>query len=205
MCSNSSTARCARWNRISRPGAATRAIAKAKDFIIERLNGEDGLGAIYPAMANAAMMFDLLGDRQNFDIAYGSVKKLLVVHGDEAYCQPCLSPVWDTGLAAHALAEAGSDAPVAAACDWLIPRQILDVVGDWADNTPGTRPGGWAFQYNNAHYPDVDDTAVVGMILHRAQDPAYEQAIARAGNGSSGCSRRTAPGARSTSTTTGNI
>ncbi|HVE21301.1 MAG TPA: squalene--hopene cyclase [Acidocella sp.] len=157
-----------------------RALAKARDFIVERLNGEDGLGAIYPAMANAAMMFDMLGDRHNFDIAYGSVKKLLVVHGDEAYCQPCLSPIWDTSLAAHALAEAGSDAPVAAACDWLIPRQILDVVGDWADNTPGTRPGGWAFQYNNAHYPDVDDTAVVGMIMHRAKDPAYAQAISRA-------------------------
>jgi squalene-hopene/tetraprenyl-beta-curcumene cyclase len=157
-----------------------RAVAKAKNFIIERLNGEDGLGAIYPAMANATMMFDLLGDRQNFDIAYGSVKKLLVVRGDEAYCQPCLSPIWDTSLAAHALAEAGSNAPVAAACDWLIPRQVLDAVGDWADNTPDTRSGGWAFQYNNAHYPDVDDTAVVGMILHRANDPAYEQAIARA-------------------------
>jgi squalene-hopene/tetraprenyl-beta-curcumene cyclase len=108
------------------------------------------------------------------------VKKLLVVHGEEAYCQPCLSPIWDTSLAAHALAEAGSGGPVAAACNWLIPRQVLDVVGDWADNTPGTRPGGWAFQYNNAHYPDVDDTAVVGMILHRANDPAYGQAIARA-------------------------
>jgi squalene-hopene/tetraprenyl-beta-curcumene cyclase len=150
------------------------------DFTVERLNGEDGLGAIYPAMANSAMMFDLLGDQKNFDIAYGSVKKLLVVHGEEAYCQPCLSPIWDTALAAHALAEAGSEDAVTAACDWLIPRQILDVVGDWADNTPGTRPGGWAFQYNNAHYPDVDDTAVVGMVLHRSNSPAYAEAISRA-------------------------
>jgi squalene-hopene/tetraprenyl-beta-curcumene cyclase len=157
-----------------------RAIQKAVAFILERLNGEDGLGAIYPAMANAAMMFDMMGDAEHFDIAFGSVQKLLVIKDHEAYCQPCLSPIWDTALAAHALAESGETEPVAAACDWLIPRQELHVVGDWADNTPGTRPGGWAFQYNNAHYPDVDDTAVVGMILHRAGDPAHMQAIARA-------------------------
>jgi len=53
---------------------------------------------------------------------------------------------------------------------WLRDRQVLDVKGDWAVRNPDLEPGGWAFQYNNAHYPDVDDTAVVGMILHR-QDP----------------------------------
>ncbi len=156
------------------------AMGKAVEFITERLNGEDGLGAIYPAMANATMMFDLLGDAERFNIAFGAVKKLLVVREDEAYCQPCFSPVWDTALAAHALAEAGADDAVAAACDWLIPRQELEVAGDWADNTPGTRPGGWAFQYNNAHYPDVDDTAAVGMILHRAGNPAHGEAVERA-------------------------
>ena len=50
---------------------------------------------------------------------------------------------------------------------WLCKEQILDVVGDWAVRRPGLRPGGWAFQYANPHYPDVDDTAVVGMLLHR--------------------------------------
>jgi squalene-hopene/tetraprenyl-beta-curcumene cyclase len=155
-----------------------RAVQKAVSFTLERLNGEDGLGAIYPAMANATMMFDMFGDAKHFDIAFGSVRKLLVLRDQEAYCQPCLSPVWDTALAGHALAEAGGD--VGSACDWLVPLQVLDVAGDWADNTPGTRPGGWAFQYNNAHYPDVDDTAVVGMLLHRAKDPAYAASIARA-------------------------
>ncbi|MDR3505329.1 MAG: squalene--hopene cyclase [Acidocella sp.] len=157
-----------------------KAIDKAIAWTIERLNGEDGLGAIYPAMANAAMMFDHLGDKTNFDIAMGSVKKLLVIKDDEAYCQPCLSPVWDTALAGHALIESGATEATAAACDWLIPRQVLDVVGDWADNTPGTRPGGWAFQYNNPHYPDVDDTAVAAMLLHRAGDPKYAESISRA-------------------------
>ncbi|MDR3520958.1 MAG: squalene--hopene cyclase [Acidocella sp.] len=158
-----------------------RAIEKAQAFIKERLNGDDGLGAIYPAMANTVMMYDMLGyapEHPDFAIAWASVRKLLVVKDDRAYCQPCFSPVWDTGLAGHALAEAG--APIGAACDWLLERQVLDVVGDWATNTPGTRPGGWAFQYNNPHYPDVDDTAVVGMLLHRAGDAKYAQAISRA-------------------------
>ena len=59
-------------------------------------------------------------------------------------------------------------------------KQVLDVVGDWAVRRPGLRPGGWAFQYANPHYPDVDDTAVVGMLLHRNGDPAFATAIDRA-------------------------
>ncbi|HTZ70208.1 MAG TPA: squalene--hopene cyclase [Acetobacteraceae bacterium] len=165
-----------------------RAIARAVDFVTERLNGEDGLGAIYPAMANSVMMFDVLGyppTHADAAIAWQSVRNLLVDDGTRAYCQPCVSPIWDTSLAGHALAEAayGSDIaskPVATACAWLADRQILDVKGDWAVRRPDVVPGGWAFQYNNAHYPDVDDTAVVGMILHRNGDPAHQNAIERA-------------------------
>jgi squalene-hopene/tetraprenyl-beta-curcumene cyclase len=157
------------------------AIGKAVAFVTERLNGEDGLGGIYPAMANSVMMFDTLGyapDHPDAAIAWQAVRKLLVVDGDKAYCQPCLSPVWDTSLAGHALAEAG--VATDAACDWLRPLQITDVVGDWAVRRPGLRPGGWAFQYNNPYYPDVDDTAVVGLLLHRNGDPAHAESIERA-------------------------
>ena len=168
------------------PGAVReRAVAAAMDFVTERLNGEDGLGAIYPAIANTVMMFDALGvpaDDPRAAIAWAAVHKLLVVGEDSAYCQPCLSPVWDTSLAGHAVAEAaGESTPaLAAACDWLVARQITDVVGDWAVRRPGLPPGGWAFQYNNPHYPDVDDTAVVAMLLHRAANPAHAQSIERA-------------------------
>lgn len=158
-----------------------RAIEKAVAFVTERLNGDDGLGAIYPAMANTMMMFDTLGyppDHQDAAIAWDAVRKLLVIEDDRAYCQPCLSPIWDTGLAGHAMAEAGGD--IGPACDWLRPHQITDVVGDWSVRRPGLRPGGWAFQYANPHYPDVDDTAVVGMLLHRQGDPAHGPAIERA-------------------------
>ncbi len=101
-----------------------------------------------------------------------------MIEPERAYCQPCLSPVWDTGLAGHAAAEARTNTDTA--CTWLHARQILDVVGDWAVRRPGLRPGGWAFQYANPHYPDVDDTAVVGMLLHRNGDPAFAASIERA-------------------------
>jgi squalene-hopene/tetraprenyl-beta-curcumene cyclase len=157
------------------------AIDKAVCFVTERLNGDDGLGGIYPAIANSVMMFDTLGypaEHPAAAIAWEAVRKLLVVEQDRAYCQPCLSPIWDTGLAGHAMAEVGAD--TAMSCGWLSERQILDVVGDWSVRRPGLRPGGWAFQYANPHYPDVDDTAVIAMLLHRNGDLGFGGAIDRA-------------------------
>ncbi len=151
-----------------------RAIRRCAEWVTERLNGEDGLGAIYPAMANSVMMFDALGCSPRHRlraIARKSVENLLVTKDDEIYCQPCVSPVWDTALAAHAMLEVGGDEAVERAhraLDWLRPRQVLDLPGDWADQRPDVRPGGWAFQYNNDHYPDLDDTAVVAMAMDRA-------------------------------------
>ena len=166
-----------------------KAIQRCLDWVVERLNGEDGLGAIYPAMANCVMMFDALGyaeDHPHRAIARLAVEKLLVVKDEEAYCQPCKSPVWDTGLAVHALMEAGApeaNRAVKPALDWLRERQVLDVKGDWAEVKPDVRPGGWAFQYENAHYPDLDDTAVVVMAMDRARArlgvDGNDEAIAR--------------------------
>jgi squalene-hopene/tetraprenyl-beta-curcumene cyclase len=161
-------------------------IDRAVGFVTERLNGDDGLGAIFPAMANATMMFDVLGDSENAAVARGSVEKLLILGKNEAYCQPCVSPVWDTALTCHALLELGSNEARAAALrglDWLLPRQVFNVVGDWGFRRPQVRPGGWAFQYANAHYPDLDDTAVVVMAMDRARrigaGARYDHAIER--------------------------
>jgi squalene-hopene/tetraprenyl-beta-curcumene cyclase len=169
-------------------GARNRAIGLAVDFVTERLNGEDGLGAIYPAMANTVMMFDTLGyepTHPHAALAWLAVQKLLVDTDEGTYCQPCVSPIWDTSLAGHAMAEAGFGCalgrePVEAASRWLAERQILHVKGDWAVRRPDVAPGGWAFQYANDHYPDVDDTAAVGLLLHRNGDPAHDEAIERA-------------------------
>ena len=161
------------------------AIDRALAFIKERLNGEDGLGGISPAIMYTLIAFDALGyppDHPERAVARRAMDKLLVVDGDEAYCQPCVSPVWDTGLALHALMEAGMAAdapPLALACDWLRERQVLTVAGDWQANRAHVRPGGWAFQYRNDYYPDVDDTAVVVMALHRADPERFAEAIAR--------------------------
>ena len=162
-----------------------RAVEQAVAFVTERLNGEDGLGAIYPAMANTVMMFDALAyapDHPHAATAWAAIRKLMIQTEDEAYCQPCLSPIWDTSLAGHAVAEAeGAAAPeVDAASAWLAARQVTEFRGDWADIRPGARPGGWPFQYANPHYPDVDDTAVVGMLLHRNADPAHAESVERA-------------------------
>jgi squalene-hopene/tetraprenyl-beta-curcumene cyclase len=202
-----------------------RAIDKALAFVRERLNGEDGLGAIFPAMANSVMMFEVLGfpkDQEEVRVARAGIDKLLVVKPDEAYCQPCVSPVWDSVLACHALLEVGDGggggeggdrhpghpttqvgrgdpaevrakraskdgrpgggeedadggeeifARVMRGLRWLEPLQVLDVAGDWAVARPHVRPGGWAFQYANPHYVDLDDTAVVVMAMDRAARP----------------------------------
>jgi squalene-hopene/tetraprenyl-beta-curcumene cyclase len=152
-----------------------RAIDAALAFTDERLNGEDGMGAIYPPMANIVMMYDALGHGPDFPPRANTrrgLDLLLVIGEEEAYCQPCVSPVWDTTLACHALIESGSDRAMTSAkqgLDWLIPKQVLDFKGDWAVKAPNVRPGGWAFQYNNAHYPDLDDTAVVVMSMDRVR------------------------------------
>jgi squalene-hopene/tetraprenyl-beta-curcumene cyclase len=159
-------------------GSRRRAMDKAVAFVGERINGDDGLGGIFPAIVNSVMMYEALGyppEHEHRALARAAVDKLLVVSEDEAYCQPCFSPVWDTALAAHALLEAADPAAEAAAVrglEWLKPLQELEVVGDWAEQRPDVRPGGWAFQYANAHYPDLDDTAVVVMAMDRARHRA---------------------------------
>jgi len=141
-------------------------------------------------MANAVLMYDALGhppEHPHRAIARRAIDKLLVIREDEAYCQPCVSPVWDTALAAHALIDVGSEEAVAAArrgLGWLLPLQELEVKGDWAERRPEVRPGGWAFQYRNAHYPDLDDTAVVVMARDRARrefaaGDRYDEAVSR--------------------------
>jgi squalene-hopene/tetraprenyl-beta-curcumene cyclase len=164
-----------------------RAMLRAEAWVLERLNGEEGLGAIFPAMVNALEVLTLRGypsDSPPRRAAKRALQRLLVVDGASAYCQPCISPVWDTALAALTMQEEGTPASLAAAArglKWLEPRQLLDCPGDWQVRRPALAGGGWAFQRANSYYPDLDDTAVVAWAMHRAEDrERYAHAIDRA-------------------------
>ena len=164
--------------------AATR---RAESWMLERLNGEDGLGAIFPAMVNALEVMEILGyprDDPRRLTAKRALQKLLVEDASSAYCQPCVSPVWDTALAALALQEAGGGASADSsdrALEWLRSRQLLTEPGDWQINRPGLPGGGWAFQFANPHYPDLDDTAVVAWAMHQSGRAAdFAESIRRA-------------------------
>lgn len=162
------------------------AIQRAKDWIIERLNGEDGLGGISPAMMAAYEALLLLGMPKDDPLvvtARKAIDKLLVINEHDAYCQPCLSPVWDTGLAALALQEvdkAANSASLTRAYNWLKSVQLSDEAGDWRITKPDLAGGGWAFQFANPHYPDVDDTAVVAFAMAESKLPELEESIHRA-------------------------
>lgn len=162
------------------------AIEKAKNWIIERLNGEDGLGGISPAMMAAYEALLLTGMPKDHELAVTARKaidKLLVINEHDAYCQPCLSPVWDTALAALALQEvdkSGNSASLTRAYDWLKSKQLSDEPGDWRISKPDLAGGGWAFQFENPHYPDVDDTAVVAFAMAESKLPHLEESIHRA-------------------------
>ncbi|MDX1431945.1 MAG: squalene--hopene cyclase [Gammaproteobacteria bacterium] len=163
-----------------------RAIARAEEWIVERLNGTDGLGAIFPAMVNAHEVLALLGYAEDHPCRVATreaLRRLIVEKADQAYCQPCVSPVWDTGLACLALQEADgipNHPDVLRALDWLAERQLLDQRGDWSDSRPDLRGGGWPFQFGNTHYPDIDDTPVVAWSMLQSGCPEYAVNIERA-------------------------
>jgi squalene-hopene/tetraprenyl-beta-curcumene cyclase len=173
------------------PGAArlrSAAVERAAAWMVERLAHSDGLSAILPAMANSVMALDCLGygpDHPLMREQLGHLDGLLLE--DEAgglRMQPCLSPVWDTVLASHALGQA--DVPpehpgLRLAVSWLLSRQCR-LPGDWSHRNSAP-PGGWYFEHRNEFYPDVDDTCMALMVLRRnrpvASDAAHESAIAR--------------------------
>ncbi|HYB19743.1 MAG TPA: squalene--hopene cyclase, partial [Thermodesulfobacteriota bacterium] len=162
------------------------AIKKAEKWFLERLNAENGLGAIFPAMVNAHEALDCLGypaDHAYRATTKQALQKLLIRGEDFAYCQPCVSPIWDTALACLALQEdrnESAEQPILRALSWLQGRQLLDQPGDWQENHPDLKGGGWAFQFNNPHYPDLDDTAAVAWAMHQSQRECFQESIRRA-------------------------
>jgi squalene-hopene/tetraprenyl-beta-curcumene cyclase len=160
------------WERFSPRPLHKRAVEAARLWLEERLALPGGLGGIYPAMANSILAMRVLGYPDDHPLVLGQLKEieaLAVEDGEEMQYQPCPSPVWDTSLTMNALVESGLPADHPAlhrAAEWLVERQIL-VAGDWQIKRPYVQPGGWAFQYHNDFYPDLDDTAMVLMAFEK--------------------------------------
>ena len=149
-----------------------KAIEKAKDWMIERLHHSDGLGAIYPPMMYSVMALDALGYAKDHPLRAEALRhfnNLMVDDDDRFFFQPCFSPVWDTGIGLYALGQTDSKHPaLRQAADWLLSKEIRRK-GDWSVKRPNTEPSGWAFEYSNEFYPDVDDTAMVMLALGTAR------------------------------------
>ncbi len=157
------------------------AIRKCEHWMLERFKYSDGLGAIYPPMMYAVMALDVLGYASNHPLRVEALRQfnnLIVEDGERFYIQPCYSPIWDTAIAGYALAEANvASRDLTSAADWMLSREIRRM-GDWSVKRPNTEPSGWAFEYNNEHYPDIDDTAMVLLALSKMQGtkPAAQRA-----------------------------
>ncbi len=161
----------------------------AEKWILQRQEETGDWGGIQPAMVNSLLALRCLGyDLAEPAVVRGlqAVEKFCVESESEYWMQPCVSPVWDTALTVRALADSGlpPDHPaLVRAGQWLLGKQILHTYGDWAVKNPQARPGGWAFEFDNRYYPDVDDTAVVVMALAQIRLPneaEKQQAIRRA-------------------------
>jgi squalene-hopene/tetraprenyl-beta-curcumene cyclase len=153
-----------------------KAIRAAHDWLVPRMSVPGGLGGIYPAMVNGILAMRILGYPDDHRLITGQLKEIEALGLEKSHrfhVQPCVSPVWDTGLAMNALLASGLPAghpALVRASDWMLDRQVLEP-GDWEVKRPGLEPGGWAFQFDNPYYPDLDDTAVVAMALDRVEYP----------------------------------
>ena len=160
------------------------AIREAERWILDRTRFTEGLGAIYPAMMYFIMALDALDyprDHPDLVDAVRHFESLLIETGDRFCFQPCVSPIWDTAIAAFALGQAGSDAEgMRRAADWLVSKEVRRK-GDWSVKRPDTEPSGWAFEFANEFYPDIDDTAMVLLALMHAKaaDPDAQEAAER--------------------------
>ena len=161
------------------------ALRKCEHWMLERMKHAHGLGAIYPPMQYSIMALDVLGYSPDSPVRKEAVRQfenLIVDDGETFFFQPCFSPVWDTAIGAYALGEAGySGAPgLTKAADWLLDREIRRK-GDWSVKRPHTEPSGWAFEFENDWYPDIDDTAMVALAFPhlRASNPQAQRETAK--------------------------
>ncbi len=166
------------------------ALRQAAEWIVARQESDGGWGGIQPPWVYSILALHLLGYSLDHPVLAAAIDGLdgflvreLTADGPVRRLEACQSPVWDTCLAVIALADAGTtadDPGLRHAVDWMLAEQI-DVPGDWAVRRPDVAPAGWAFEFANDGYPDVDDTAEVVLALLRVRDdvPGARAAIRR--------------------------
>jgi len=166
------------------------ALRRAVQWMLDRAGQDgasetEGLGAIFPPMVYLQIALKAMGYRRDHPVIARAERELdafFIEEGEEIRIQPCFSPVWDTGIALYAMTDAGMDerdASAHRAAAWLRARECR-FAGDWRANVdPNTHAGGWWFEYRNAWYPDVDDTAMVAMALRRCDGSENRAASAR--------------------------
>ena len=161
-------------------------IRKCEQWFLDRMNDEHGIGGIFPAMVNVYESLVVLGypkDHPTRKMARQAIDNLLTERNNTIYCQPSLSPIWDTALVSQALIETENNKPsieVKNALDWLKDQQLSNEPGDWRIQKPELDGGGWAFQYSNYYYPDLDDTSMVAWAMQRTNNDKYAESIKRA-------------------------
>ena len=190
-------------------GAAER---KALEWILSHQEANGGWAGIQPPWVYSLIALDLMGcgpGHEAFEKGFEGLEDHMVEVDESLFLQGCISPVWDTCLAQIALLASGlpPDEPmIRRSTRWLLSRQVL-APGDWQARARNAAPGGWAFEFHNDRYPDIDDTAEVIIALSMArlrpeEEPGRAWAIRRGWIGSWRCRATTAVGALSTRTTT---
>jgi squalene-hopene/tetraprenyl-beta-curcumene cyclase len=153
-----------------------RALREAKSWLLEHMERSEGLATIYPAMMNSIFALVAMGYGPDDPLTCRETREFSrfeIEENDTIRLQPCVSPVWDSAIAMVALEEAGvapDDPALVKAAAWILSKQILGP-GDWQVKNKDAEPGGWAFEFRNDFYPDVDDTAFVLMALQRVKFP----------------------------------
>jgi squalene-hopene/tetraprenyl-beta-curcumene cyclase len=157
-----------------------RALERVERWIVERQEADGSWGGIQPPWVYSLMALRLRGYALDHPVMRAGIEGIegFVIHEDGSRrLEACQSPVWDTALAMIALADAGlapDAAPLVRAADWLLEEEVR-VGGDWVVRRPRLAPGGWAFEFENDHYPDIDDTAEVILALRRVRHPQPER------------------------------
>ena len=163
------------------------ALRKAERWIVERQEADGSWGGIQPPWVYSILALHLRGYPMDHPVlarALAGFDTFEVREGDMRWLECCQSPVWDTALAVVALGDAGvaPDHPaMLRAGEWLLDEEVR-VTGDWSVRRPDLPPGGWAFEFENDNYPDIDDTAEVALALTKvaSEKSSTDAALLRA-------------------------